>query len=85
MDKPICIGDLVINLSNLCYSRDGNSGELHLFMNCGLLTLRGEQARLVKNEIASASRKVGRSPQLPIKGHKSQVVRLSSPIRHGRR
>ena len=84
MNKPIRIGGLVLNLSNLCYAEEGNLGELLLFMNCGMLLLRNPEAALVRSVLHNNSIVVGRThPSLPTMG-KGQTQGLKQPTHNGR-
>lgn len=65
MVTPIRIGDLTIHLSQLCYARDGHDGDLHLFMACGLLTLRGAQAQVMRAYLDRHAEPLPVEPALP--------------------
>lgn len=64
MVTPIRIGDLTIHLSNLCYARE-QGDRLHLFMACGLLTLEGAQAQIMRAYLRKHSEELPTEPELP--------------------
>ena len=84
MNKPIRIGGLVLNLSNLCYATTGKPGELILFMNCGQPLLRNPKAALVRSVLHATSFVVGQNPPSRTKQVKGQTQGLKQPTHNGR-